>query len=306
MGVSPKGSTDEPLPPTRDPSALILRIGDTLNDHAGEIDRLFRVYQGSIFIAGVLAAVITLITLATWTYLNLADRVIFGTFDTLLIGWVVYAIWAQRGFEVVGEIEWEVDRFRFITAFELLPPRGSSAAEQIWSSLKEASHIAKELRDLPADNVKFDTEVRGKSGKIYGLDVFAHDEPRGRFRRFLVKWTLWGWPTHWIYYHFFPKLHERLHEAQTTILVKRFTKQTPVARSELEQVKNAFEDISKKLKDIPEHAIVVSSSGFSPNALDYVKDEESEIRPFADEEDSTILDLVTQRADGSYEVAYYG
>jgi hypothetical protein len=37
-----------------------------------------------------------------------------------------------------------------------------------------------------------------------------------------------------------------------------------------------------------------------------VKDEKSDIRPFADEDESCAMELVVERSDGSYEVDYYG
>ena len=63
---------------------------------------------------------------------------------------------------------------------------------------------------------------------------------------------------------------------------------------------------SHRLRDIPEHTIVVSTSGFTEDAIDYLKDEKSEIKPFDDKEESTVLDLIVEKRDGSYEVAYYG
>ena len=88
--------------------------------------------------------------------------------------------------------------------------------------------------------------------------------------------------------------------------MKRISKTTPVTKSDLEAAKKEFEDVSKKFHDIPEHAVVVSTSGFSPDALDYAKDEESEIKPFADDEESAIMDLLVERSGESFEVAHYG
>ena len=303
-------SSDEPSAPTRNPSALILRIGDTLSNHADEIDRVYRVYSTSIFVVGALAFAITLLIVAVWSTLSLLTQAIFGVFDATLVGLTGYGLWAQKGFEVVGEIDWEVDRFRFITTFELLPPEGSTPAERIWNSLKRASNAAEDIEELPEDKVKFNFEADGKSGKRYMFDVFVHNEPRNRLRRFLSKWTLRATPTHWIYYWFFPRLHDRLHEDLLTIMVKRISKTTPVTKADLEDCKKEFEDVSRKLRDIPEHAVVVSTSGFSADALDYVKDEKSEISPFADEEESATMDLLVERPKGrhdeSFEVAYYG
>jgi len=306
MTSVPSKSTDEPPPPTRDPSTLILRIGDTLNSHADEIDRAYRVYSTSIFLIGALAFVVTIFIVAIWTTVNLLAQVIFAGFDATLIGFIVYGLWAGKGFGLVDDIDWEVTRFRFITTFELLPPEGKTPAERIWNSLKRASSAGEELQDLPADKVKFNVEVEGKSGKRYTFDVFVHDEPRSRLRRFLSKRTLRGSPTHWIYYWFFPRLHQRLHEDLLTILVKRISKTTPVTKSDLEASKKEFEDVSRKLHDIPEHAVVVSTSGFSADGLDYAKDEKSEIRPFADDDESAIMDLLVERSDESFEVAHYG
>jgi hypothetical protein len=306
MASVPSKSTDESPPPTRDPSTLILRIGDTLSSHVNEIDRAYRVYTASLWVVGVLAFVDTLFIVSVWTSATLLTQLIFASFDAILIGFVVYGLWAKKGFGLVDDIDWEVNRFRFITTFELLPPEGNTPAERIWNSLKRASTAAEELQDLPADEVKFDVEVDGKSGKRYPFDVFVHKEPRSRLRRFLAKWTLRGSPTHWLYYWFFPRLHERLHEDLLTILVKRISKTTPVTKSDLETSKKEFEDVSRKLHDIPEHAVVVSASGFSQDALDYARDEESAIRPFADDEESAIMDLLVERSDESFEVAHYG
>jgi len=297
---------DEPPPPTRDPSALILRIGDTLSSHADEIDRVYRVYSTSIFAVGAFTFVITLLIVALWSSSSLLTQVIFVVFDATMIGLTAYGLWAQKGFRVVDEIDWEVSRFRFITTFELLPPEGNSPAERVWNSLKRASNASEELQDLPTDKIKFNAEVEGKSGKRYLFDVFVHDEPRSRIRRFLAKWTLRGSPTHWIYYWLFPRLHQRLHEDLLTIFVKRISKTTPVTKSDLETSKKEFEDVSRKLHDIPEHAVVVSTSGFSQDALDYLGDEKSEIRPFADDEESAAMDLLVERSDESFEVAHYG
>ena len=306
MASVPSEGNDEPPPPTRDPSTLILRIGDTLSSHADEIDRAYRVYTASIWVVGVLAFVATLFIVSIWTSATLLSQVFFASFDAILIGFIAYGLWAKKGFGLVDDIDWEVNRFRFITNFELLPPEGNTPAERIWNSLKRASTAAEELRDLPADKVKFNVEVEGKSGKRYSFDVFIHDEPRSKLRRFLAKRTLRGSPTHWIYYWLFPRLHQRLHEDLLTILVKRFSKTTPVTKSDLETSKKEFEDVSRKLHDIPEHAVVVSTSGFSQDGLDYARDEESAIRPFADDEESAIMDLLVERSDESFEVAHYG
>ena len=249
---------------------------------------------------------VTLLIVALWSTSSLLTQGIFGAFDATLIGLTAYGVWAQKGFQVVDEIDWEVSRFRFITTFELLPPEGSSPAERIWNSLKRASNASEELQDLPTDKIKFNADIEGKSGKRYQFEVLVHDEPRSRIRRFLAKWTLRGSPTHWIYYWLFPRLHQRLHEDLLTILVKRISKTTPVTKSDLEAAKKEFEDVSKKFHDIPEHAVVVSTSGFSPDALDYAKDEESEIKPFADDEESAIMDLLVERSGESFEVAHYG
>ena len=296
---------DEELPLTRDPSALILRIGDSLGSHADEIERVYKVYSTSIFIVGVLAVIVTLLILATWSFWNLGTQAVFLGFDAILIGFVVYALRAQKGFDLVGSIEWEVDRFRFVTTLELLPPKGLSPSERFWNSLKEASRSGEELKEIPPDRIKFDAEVTGKSGKTYTLAVFVHEEPRNRILRFLSKWTLRG-TLHWAYYWFFPRLHDKLHEKLLTVLVKRVNKEAPVSKSDLEELKKEFEDISKKLRDVPEHAIVVSASGFSQDALEYAKDERGEVRPFADEEESCPMEIVVERSDGSYEVAHYG
>ena len=305
MTSFPSTSTDE-LPPTRDPSTLILRIGDTLNSHADEIDRAYRVYNTSIFVVGVLAFVVTIFIVSIWTSISLLTQVIFTSFDAILIGFIVYGLWAAKGFRLVDEIDWEVDRFRFITTLELLPPEGNTPAERIWNSLKRASNAAEELQNLQASNVKFNVEVDGKSGKRYMFDVFVHDEPRSMLKRFLSKWTLRGSLTHWIYYWFFPGLHQRLHEGLLTVLVKRMSKASPVTKSDLEALKKEFEDVSKRLRDIPQHAVVVSTSGFSADGLDYAKDEKSEIRPFADEEEFAVMDLLIERSNESFEVAHYG
>ena len=293
-------------PPTRDPSALILRIGDTLGSHADEIDNLYRAYTTSIWIVASLEFILTIFFVAIWTSLPLTTQVIYGVLNIVLIGWIVRAIWAQKGFELVDDIEWEVDRFRFITTLELLPPRGDNPQQRLWNSLKQASQIAEELNNLPTNSIMFNVEVSGKSRKQYLLDIFVRQEARSRLLRFLAKWTLRVTYTHRIYYYLFPRFHHTLHEAQTTILVKRLAKETPVTKSDLEELKNAFEDISKKLRDIPEHTIVVSTSGFTEDAIDYLKDEKSEIKPFDDKEESTVLDLIVEKRDGSYEVAYYG
>ena len=299
-------SNDEPLPPTRDPSALILRIGDTLGSYADDIDRAYRVYTVSIWVVGVLALVATLFIISIWMSATLITQAIFGGFEATLIGFIVYGLWAKKGFGLVDDIDWEVNRFRFITTFELLPPEGNTPGERIWNSLKRASTASEELQDLAPEKVKFNFEIAGKSGKQYRFDVFVHDEPSGTLRRFVAKWTLRGSPTHWIYYWFFPRLHQRLHEDLLTILVKRISKSTPVTKSDLESSKKEFEDVSRKLHDIPEHAIVVSTSGFSKDGLDYARDEKSEIKPFADDEESAIMDLLVERNDESFEVAYYG
>ena len=88
--------------------------------------------------------------------------------------------------------------------------------------------------------------------------------------------------------------------------MKRMSQTTPVTKSDLETSKKEFEDVSRKLHDIPEHAVVVSTSGFSQDALDYLGDEKSEIRPFADDEESAAMDLLVERSDESFEVAHYG
>ena len=212
-------SNDGSPAPTKDPSTLILRIGDTLDSHADEIDRVYRIYSALIFIVGVLAFVVTLLIVAVWSGLGLVIQIIFGIFDATLIGLTGYGLWAQKGFEVVGEIDWEVDRFRFITTLELLPPKGNTPQERLWNSFKEASHISDELIALPPEAVKFDTEVSGKSGSRYRLAIFAHTEPRNPLRRFLSKWTLRSWPFHFVYYHFLPNIHWRLHEDQLTLLI---------------------------------------------------------------------------------------
>jgi hypothetical protein len=88
--------------------------------------------------------------------------------------------------------------------------------------------------------------------------------------------------------------------------VKRIEKETPVTRKDLEAAKNAFLDISRKVRDLPEHAIVISRVGFSEDALDYARDDESNIAPFSDSDDYTVMDLVVEKSDGSFEVAHYG
>jgi hypothetical protein len=293
-------------PPTRDPSSLIFRIGDVLESHSDEIDRAYRAYSTMTFLVGALAVIVTLFVAIIWTTLPLWSQVSYGAMDAIIVGFLVYALRAQKGLSLVGEVEWEVDRFRFITTFELLPPTGKTSPERLWNSLKQASHLSDDLKTVLAEKVMFNTEVLGKSGKRYMLEVFVHDEPTNPLRRFLSKWTLRAGPLHFIYYHFLPNLHQKLHEDQLTLLVKRISKEMPVTRSDLESAKKEFEDISKRLRDVPEHAVIVSTSGYSDDALDYVKDEESDIRPFADDEESAILDLVVERNDGSFEVAYYG
>ncbi len=175
MASVPSKSTNEPPPPTRDPSTLILRIGDTLSSHVDEIDRAYRVYTASLWVVGVLAFVDTLFIVSIWTSATLLTQVIFASFDAILIGFVVYGLWAKKGFGLVDDIDWEVNRFRFITTFELLPPEGNTPSERIWNSLKRASTAAEELQDLPADKVKFDVEVDGKSGKRYLFDVSSRE-----------------------------------------------------------------------------------------------------------------------------------
>jgi hypothetical protein len=224
--------------------------------------------------------------------------------DAIIIGYLVYAIRAQKGLSLVGEVEWEVDRFKFITTIELLPSTGHTSAERLWNSLKAASHVSDDLKALPAEKVKFNAEVPGKSGTMYKLEMFAHSEPNNLLGRFLSKWTLWH--LHPIYYHLLPGPHHRLHESQLTVLVKRIEKETPVTRKDLEAAKNAFLDISRKVRDLPEHAIVISRVGFSEDALDYARDDESNIAPFSDSDDYTVMDLVVEKNDGSFEVAYYG
>ncbi len=304
MDVVTQEEDESPL--TRDPLSLILRIGDILEARSDEIDRAYRAYSSLTVIVGGLAVIITAFVAIVWTSLNLASQIIFGTFDAVIIGALAYALLAQRGFQLVDEVEWEVNRFKFITTFELLPPVGSTSPERLWYSLKEASGASEELKAVPAERVRFNTEVPGKSGKRYMLEVFVHEEPRNPLRRFLSKWTLRVGPLHFLYYHFLPNIHRKLHEDQLTILVKRVANEEPVARADLELAKKEFEDIGKRLRDVPEHAVVVSTSGFSNDALEYAKDEESEVRPFADEEESAIMDLVVERNDGSFEVAYYG
>ncbi len=297
---------EEESPATRDPLSLTLRIGDTLEAHADEIDRAYRAYSAMRFTVAMLAVIVTLFVVAVWTTLSLQSQVIFGSLDAVIIGLLAYAFRAEKGFSLVDEIRWEVDRFKFITTLELLPPTSHNPPERLWNALKEASGASEDLKTLLAEEIKFNAEVTGKSGKRYTLEVFVHKEPRNRLQRFLSKWTLRVWPMHFLYYHFLPNIHRRLHEDQLTILVKRFVKETPVSKSDLELVKKEFEDIGKRLRDVPEHAVVVSTSGFSDDALEYARDDESEIRPFADEEESAIMDLVVERNDGSFEVAYYG
>lgn len=305
MAKSTVKETEE-SPPTRDPSSLILRIGDAFDSHAEEIDKMYRAYTTMIWVVGALAILVTAFVLAIWTSLPLSSLVSYGVLDGTIIGFLAYAVRAQRGFELVDEVEWEVDRFRFITTFELLPPMGNTSSERLWNSLKEASSVSDELKALPSEKVKFDVDVPGKSGTPQKLEIFVHSEPANPLSRFLSKWSLRAGPLHFFYYHFLPSVHRRLHEAQLTVLVIRITKEEPVTRSDLEGAKKTFLDISKKLRDLPEHAVVVSTSVFSEDALDYAKDEESEIAPFGDEEDSTVMDLVLERSDRSFEVAYYG
>jgi hypothetical protein len=52
--------------------------------------------------------------------------------------------------------------------------------------------------------------------------------------------------------------------------------------------------------------MVISRVGFSEDALDYAKDDESNIAPFSDTDDYTVMDLVVEKNNGSFEVAYYG
>jgi len=303
--TKPNENDGEP-PATRDPSSLILRIGDVLEAHSDEIERAYRAYTSLTFIVGALALIVTLFVLAVWNVLSLGLHIIYGSLDAVIIGFLAYAIRAQRGFEIVDEISWEVDRFRFITTFELLPPSGDTPQERLWNALREASHISDDLKALPSGKVKFDAEVPGKSGAHYKLEIFLHSEPHNPLRRFLSKWTLRVSGLHFVYINFLPNIHRQLHEDQLTILVLRLENPTPLTKPDLEKAKKVFLDISKKLRDLPEHAVVVSASGFSEDALEYVKDEKSEIVSFDDREESTIMDLVVERADGSFEVAYYG
>ncbi len=291
-------------PPTRDPSSLIFRIGDALESHSDELDRAYRAYSTMTFMVGALAVIVTLFVAIIWTTLSLWSRISYGAMDAVIVGFLVYALRAQKGLSLVGEVEWEVDRFRFITTFELLPPNGNTSAERLWNSLKVASHVSDKLKSLPAEKFKFNVEVPGKSGIRYKLEVFVHSESNNPLKRFLSKWTLW--PLHGIYYYFLPGLHRNLHESRLTVLVKRIEKGTSVTRWDLETAKKAFLDISRKLRDLPEHALVVSAVGFTEDALDYAKDEESNISPSGDVEDFTVMDLVVEKSDGSFEVAYYG
>src|SRR5207245_8479770 len=97
--------------------------------------------------------------------------------EAFIVGSLVFALRAEKGLSLVGEVGWEVDRFRFITTFELLPPTGNTSADRLWNSLKAASHVSDDLKALPAEKVKFNADVPGKSGKLYTLEIFAHSEP---------------------------------------------------------------------------------------------------------------------------------
>jgi hypothetical protein len=295
---------EEESPPTRDPSSLIFRIGDVLESHADEIEKVYRAYSSLTFMVGALAVIVTIFVAIVWTTLPWWSQLSYGVMDALIVGALVLALRAEKGLSLVGEVEWEVDRFRFITTFELLPPTGNTSSERLWNSLKAASHVSDDLKTLLAEKIKFNVDVPGKSGTLYKLEIFAHSEPSNLLERFLSKWTLWH--LHPFYYHLLPGLHHRLHESQLTVLVKRIEKETPVTRKDLEAAKNAFLDISRKVRDLPEHAIVISRVGFSEDALDYARDDESNIAPFSDSDDYTVMDLVVEKSDGSFEVAHYG
>src|SRR2546428_2793796 len=155
---------DKKSPPTRDPSSLIFRIGEVLESHSDEIERVYRAYSTLTFIVGALALLVTFFVILVWTTLPWWSQISYGTLDAIILGYLVYAVRAQKGLSLVGEVEWEVDRFRFITTFELLPSTGITPAERLWNSLKAASHVSNELKALSVDKVKFNVEVPGKSG----------------------------------------------------------------------------------------------------------------------------------------------
>jgi hypothetical protein len=161
-------------------------------------------------------------------------------------------------------------------SFSITPPIGNTPEQRIINQLKRTDYRIKKVLQTNTGSLILNAKVIGKSGKEYSFDAFIQNVNTAAY---LVSLYM-----------------------DMQVFVKRYDEVNPVNRPEIENVKEAIQDILAKMKrKIPTRVLIVSTSGFNDDAFEYVRSDEG---IFNARFSGTIceIELIKEKVDGGFDI----
>lgn len=182
--------------------------------------------------------------LFTWGKMSMVEAYIFG-FTVILGGGIVAwgALFPVRYgwglYKSLGEWDEGFKKFYYTFAVEGSVPKGKNPQEKILYVFQEAFPDIKNLIEKNPSIVKYDAKVQGKKA-VHSFDIYSH-------------------------------LYTKGSKDFGELFIRRFEKETPVDKADLEEFRKAVEDVHEKHRRTTFRIIAVSPVSFTEEAMEYAR-----------------------------------